>query len=249
MKTTHNTILITGGSSGIGFAFAERFLKLGNKVIITGRRKEKLDEAAKQLPGVIAIVSDVENESEREALVKKVITEFPDVNVLINNAGVQLMTDLSKPVDNSRMRREFETNLFAPIDLATKFAEHFKTQKEAYIINITSGLSFVPIARVAMYCATKAALHSLTLSLRHELRNTSVKVLEVIPPQVDTKLGAEGRGGDAGTHGGMPLNEFLEEAMAGLATDESANGGEIAVGRAKGLREKREQAFGFMNPQ
>lgn len=244
MKLTNNTILITGGTSGIGYAFAERFYKLGNKVIVCGRREERLKELEVKFPGMVARKCHMENEAERADFALWVLKEFPEVNVLINNAGIQLITDLTKPLDLHRTHSEIETNIVAPMHITSLFAEHLKTKSAAAIINISSGLSFVPIAHVAFYCATKAALHSLTLSLRYQLRGTSVSVFEVIPPQVDTELGADLRGGQAGTHGGMPIADFLEEAMTGIENDML----ETAVGGAKNLREKREAAFGFMNP-
>ncbi|HEX8462446.1 MAG TPA: SDR family NAD(P)-dependent oxidoreductase, partial [Segetibacter sp.] len=157
MKTTGNTILITGGTSGIGLAFAEEFLRLGNKVIICGRRENRLNEIEKSNPGIITRTSDVASSKDREDLANWVITNYPDVNVLINNAGVQLLTDLTKPIDLSRVSNEVETNFIAPVHLASLFAQHLQTKAEAAIINISSGLAFVPLAFMPVYCATKAA--------------------------------------------------------------------------------------------
>ncbi len=165
------------------------------------------------------------------------------MNVLINNAGIQLVTDLTKPVDIDLVRMEMETNFIAPVHLASLFAEHLKTARDPAIINISSGLAFVPIAFMPVYCATKAAIHSLTLSLRHQLKNTPVKVFEIAPPSVDTELGHQRREDKTQTHGGIPIQEFLTEAMDALKNDIL----EAPIGQSKGLRAKREDLFGAMN--
>ena len=243
MKLSNNTILITGGATGIGRGFTEEFIKLGNTVIICGRRADRLQEVKDKYPAVITKVCDVANEVERKELTEWIFKNHPDLNVLINNAGVQLNTDLSKLENLDRMRMEIETNLIAPVQLASLFTNHLISKKDAVIINITSGLAFVPLAFMPVYCATKAALHSITLSLRHQLKNTSVKVFEIAPPAVDTELGHDRREDKAQSHGGIPVNEFLAEAMDGLKNDVF----ETAVGMAKGLRSKREEAFDMMN--
>lgn len=244
MQTTGNTILITGGTSGIGLAFAEGFLRSRNKVIICGRRQNRLKEIAQKNPEIVTYVSDVADSKDREELAKQVISNYPDVNVLINNAGVQLLTDLTKPVDLDRVNSEVETNLIAPIHLSSLFAQHLSTKKEAAIINISSGLAFVPLSFMPVYCATKAAIHSLTLSLRHQLKNTSIKVFELVPPSVDTELGSDRREDKTQSHGGLPVNEFIEEAMEAIKNDVL----EAPIAGAKNLHEKREAMFGVMNP-
>lgn len=244
MQTTGNTILITGGTSGIGLAFAEEFFQSGNKVIICGRRQNRLAEIEKKCPGIVTYVSDVADSEDREALSNQVINNYPDVNILINNAGVQLLTDLTKPVDLNRVSSEVETNLIAPIHLSSLFVQHFTAKKEAAIINISSGLAFVPLSFMPVYCASKAAIHSLTLSLRHQLKNTSIKVFEIAPPAVDTELGSDRREDKTRTHGGLPINEFIKEAMEAIKNDIL----EAPIAGAKNLREKREALFGMMNP-
>ena len=243
MKTTGNTILITGGTSGIGLTFAEEFVRLGNKVIICGRRQNRLAEIEKSNPGIITITSDVVNSQDRVDLAKWVINNYPDVNVLINNAGVQLLTDLTKPVDLSRVNSEVETNFIAPIHLGSLFAQHLATKDEAAIINISSGLAFVPLAFMPVYCATKAAIHSLTLSLRYQLKDTSVKVFEIAPPAVDTELGSDRRADKSQSHGGLPIKDFLSEAMEAINNDTF----EAPIANAKNSREKRETMFEVMN--
>ncbi|MCW3079589.1 SDR family NAD(P)-dependent oxidoreductase [Segetibacter sp.] len=243
MKTTGNTILITGGTSGIGLAFAEEFLSLGNTVIICGRRKERLAEIAQKHKEIVTQVCDVAEASDRENLASWVISNYPNVNVLINNAGLQLLTDLTKPVDLNRVNSEINTNVTAPIHLTSLFAQHFSAKKEAAIINISSGLAFVPIAFMPVYCATKAAIHSITLSLRHQLKNTAVKVFEIAPPAVDTELGSDRRADKTQSHGGMPVADFLAEAMDAIKTDKLM----APIAMAKNSYENREAMFDFMN--
>ncbi|HXL55391.1 MAG TPA: SDR family NAD(P)-dependent oxidoreductase, partial [Chitinophagaceae bacterium] len=175
MEITGNTILITGGTSGIGLAFAEEFVHSANRVIICGRRENKLAAIKEKFPGIITRVCDITNAEERETLADWVLKNYPDINVLINNAGIQLKTDLTQ-LDLDKVKMEVETNFIAPVHLTSLFAQHFTAKEEAAIVNISSGLAFTPMAAVAVYCATKAAIHSITLSLRYQLRNTSVKV-------------------------------------------------------------------------
>ena len=213
MHLNGNTVLITGGTSGIGLAFAQKFFEAGSKVIITGRRKERLQNIEKNLPGIVTVQSDVADDRQRENLADWVLKNHPQTNILINNAGIQLLTNLKKPVDLTRIRQETETNFVAPIHLTSLFSDHLASHANAAVVNISSGLAFVPIAFMPVYCATKAAIHSLTLSLRHQLRNTTVKVFEIIPPSVDTELGSDRREDKSQSHGGMPVNEFIEQAM------------------------------------
>jgi len=243
MKTTGNTILITGGTSGIGLAFAEEFLRLGNKVIICGRRENRLSEIEKNHKGIITRTCDVANSSNRQEMADWVLTHHPDVNVLINNAGVQLLTDLTKPIDLTRVNSEVETNFVAPVHLGSLFAQHLSTKDEAAIINISSGLAFVPLAFMPVYCATKAAIHSLTLSLRYQLKDTSIKVFEIAPPAVDTELGSDRRADKTQSHGGLPVKDFLSEAMEALKNDTY----EAPIAHAKNSREKGETIFEVMN--
>jgi len=242
MQLNGNTVLITGGTSGIGWAFGEKFLEAGSKVIITGRREDRLKTIKEKYPGIVVKISDVADEGQRELLAKWVIENYPETNVLINNAGVQSLTDL-KTVDLNRVRQETETNFIAPIHLTSLFTQHLATKPNAAIINISSGLAFVPIAIMPVYCATKAAIHSLTLSLRHRLRKTTIKVFEIIPPAVDTELGSDRREDKTQSHGGMPVQEFIEQAMNAIQNDIM----EAAIGSSNNSREKREVLFGAMN--
>ena len=243
MNLKGNTVFITGGTSGIGSAFAQQFLKAGSKVIICGRREERLNKLKEENPSIITKVSDVSVADDREEVARWVIEHHPEVNILINNAGVQLLADLTKPVELDRINMEVETNLVAPIHLSSLFAQHLQSKQEAAIINISSGLAFVPLAFMPVYCATKAAIHSLTLSMRYQLKDSTVKVFEIAPPAVDTELGSDRRVDKNESHGGMPVQEFIEQAMHAIETDEY----ECAIGTSKNSREKREALFEVMN--
>lgn len=201
-----NTILITGGASGIGFTLAEHFLKASkdNKVIICGRNEKKLAVAREKYPSLITKVCNLKNPQERIELHQWIITNFSSINILVNNAGIQRRPNLlSINEEWQNTAEEIDINLSAPIHLSTLFIPHLLKRERASIINVTSGLAFTPLANVPIYCATKAALRSFTLSLRFQLRNTSIKVIEIIPPAVNTDLGGEG------LHTfGVPLQEF-----------------------------------------
>jgi uncharacterized oxidoreductase len=243
MQINGNTILITGGTSGIGLAFAEEFVKHGNTVIITGRRQDRLDAIQQRIPGIVVKNADMTDAAQREELVNWVYTNYPETNVLINNAGVQLAMDLSKPVDPARVYTEIDTNLVGPIHLGSLFVPHLLGQKNPVIINVTSGLAWIPAAFMPVYCATKAAMHSFTLSQRWQLRNTKIQVIEVAPPSVDTELGHDRREDKTQSHGGIPIAEFIKEAMAALIEGEL----EAAIGGAKDLRAKGETIFEAFN--
>lgn len=242
MKVTGNTILITGGASGIGLALATRFLDRGNTVIICGRREDKLREAKERFPDLQTRVCDVADELDRADLADWAADKFPALNVLVNNAGIQRSVDLKAPEAWKMTRAEIATNLDAPIHLSRMFYPQLSAQSESAIINVTSGLSFVPLANVPVYCATKAALHSFTLSLRWQLRDTSVEVIEVIPPAVDTDLQAPG------LHTfGVNVDEFADAIFAGLEEMKT----EIAYGTAamssEATREQLDTIFDRMN--
>lgn len=243
MKTSGNTILITGGTSGIGRGLAEEFSRRDNTVIICGRREDRLQEITDNYPDIITTMCDISIVEEREALFQWVVENYPDINILVNNAGIQLLADLTKEVDIERVNKEIEINLTAPIHLSSLFAQHLIGKEESAIINISSGLAFVPIAFMPIYCATKAAIHSITMSLRHQLNNTSVNVFEIIPPSVDSELGHERRKNKNQTHGGMPVNEFVVQAMQSIEKNEL----EAAISQAKNLREQGEALFDSMN--
>jgi uncharacterized oxidoreductase len=233
MKVTGNTILITGGASGIGLALAWRFYGKGNEVIICGRREDKLAEAKARMPGIHTHLCDVGSAADREELVRWAVAECPDLNVLVNNAGIQRSIDLKQTEDWQQTWSEMAINLEAPVHLSQLFYPHLTGRPHAAVVNVTSGLSFVPLANVPVYCATKAALHSFTLSLRWQLRDTGVEVVEIIPPAVDTDLQAPG------LHTfGVKVDEFADYVFAELEAGKT----EIAYGTAlTGSRASREE--------
>ena len=235
MKLTGNTILITGGGAGIGLAFAERFVKAGSTVIVTGRREEVLAQAKERLPGLITRVGDLNVESERAALFDWVTTNYPDVNVLVNNAGIEQRFNVLKADARNDWRhfgQEIATNLEAPIHLAMLFAPYFAAKASAAIINVTSGLAFTPFAIAPIYSATKAALHSFSMSLRLQLSATSVEVVEVAPPAVNTDLGGSG----LHVHG-EPLDAFADGIFEGLAEGRPEIGYGTSVDRLRMSRD------------
>jgi uncharacterized oxidoreductase len=167
----------------------------------------------------------------------------PAVNVLVNNAGVQLRFDATRPVDLARVHQEIELNLVAPVHLSSLLAGHLAGKPGATIVNISSGLAFVPLAEVGLYCATKAAIHSLTLTMRYQLKGLGIRVVELAPQATDTELGADRRDDPERSHGGMPIDEFLAEALAGLASGAD----EIMVGAAARMRAAGDQMFPILN--
>lgn len=214
MKLTDNTILITGGASGIGRGLAEAFHKLGNKVIIAGRRKSLLDEVTAANPGMEGIELDINDPASIVRVSKTLISRYPTLNVLVNNAGIMPFDDAAGQIDDETMIGTITTNLMGPIRLTSALVEQLKSQPRSVIINNTSVLAFVPLAGNAVYSATKAALHSYSLSQRFTLRDTSVTVQEIAPPWVNTDLVHKGDDPRA-----MPLDAFIAETMIGLATD------------------------------
>jgi uncharacterized oxidoreductase len=233
MKMTGNTILITGGATGIGLALTEVFLREDNRVIICGRRKENLLLAQGKFPKIGVKVCDVTNAKERRALMAWAIENFPDLNILINNAGIQRQVDFTKGTDDLLDGEdEIHINFSAPVQLSALFIHHLMKQNRAAIVNVSSGLGFVPLTIMPIYCATKAAIHSFTWSLRHQLRSTTVNVFEVIPPTVDTDLDRGARGSRRQEYRGIPPADVAEATLAGLAKDYH----EIIIGQAQGLR-------------
>jgi uncharacterized oxidoreductase len=229
-----NTVLITGGATGIGFALAEEFSKAGSVVIVCGRRRSKLREAKAKLPTVHTRECDVSVESERRSLLRWTTTHFPDLNVLINNAGIQRQMDFTSPTvakPLSPKDDEVTINLAAQIRLCALFTPTLLKRKQAAIVNISSGLAFVPIAMMPVYCATKAAIHSFTTSLRHQLRNTTVRVFEAVPPTTDTKLDESFAGEAEEAYRGISPKEVATGIMEGIKAGKE----EIFLGQAQGL--------------
>lgn len=243
MTLRDSTILITGGSSGIGFALARQLVQRGNQVIICGRRVEALARAQALEPSLITRVCDITNVNSRKALIDWLTVEHPDVSIVFNNAGVQYRRRFTDDHALDNLEQEVAVNFSAPILLIGEILPLLRRQQQAIIVNITSGLAFAPMADVPVYCATKAALHSFTLSLRHQLRRTAIRVVEVAPPIVDTGLGGEARSDGAKHIEVMSPEVFAAEALALL--DEGCN--EVLVGLAIRTRQNGESLFERMN--
>ncbi|SFP98436.1 SDR family oxidoreductase [Hymenobacter arizonensis] len=243
MNLSNNTILLTGGASGIGLALAARFLQAGSQVIVCGRRADKLAEAQQQYPALITHVCDLANAADRVELIRWATATFPALNVLVNNAGVQNRIQLADDAEEWDVRRqELVINVEAPMHLATLAIPHLRQQPQSYIINVTSGLSFAPAAFAPIYSATKAALHSFTLSLRHQLAPTGIAVLEIVPPAVDTDLGGPG------LHTfGVPVDDFADSVMARLAAGEQEVGYGTSEAARLASRAELDERFRQMN--
>ena len=230
MNITGNTILITGGGSGIGRGLAEELHKLGNQIIIAGRRKNALDETTVAHLGMKSLTLDIEDPVDIRAFAAQAAAEFPTLNVLINNAGIMRPENLlAQQSDLADSEATITTNLLGPIRLTAALLPHLQRQPHAAIVNVSSGLAFLPLALTPTYCATKAAIHSYTESLRYQLRATQIEVLELIPPYVATHL-MDG----ADDPRAMPLNQFIAEFMQILKTQPTP--AEICVENVKGLR-------------
>ena len=226
-----NTILITGGGSGIGRGLAEAFHRLGNTLIIAGRRKATLDAMMKANPGMFSEVVDVQETGKLKDFAADMIAKYPKLNILINMAGIMKPEKLNEAADDEVMDSTIATNLTAPLHLTAALLPHLRQQPEATIMTVTSGLAFTPLALAPTYCATKAAIHAWSLSLRYQLKDTAVRVLELAPPYVQTELMGEHQANDPRA---MPLAEFIAEVMQILATQPEAN--EILVKRVYPLR-------------
>ena len=247
MRQTGNTILLTGGGSGIGRELARRFNALGNHVIVAGRRQEALDETIGGRSAMSALTVDVEDLASLDAFAERVLTVHPDLNVVINNAGVMRHEDISGRRSLSDSDATIRTNLMAPIHIANAFVDHLRTRPDAVLVNVTSGLAFVPLVATPTYSATKAALHSYTLSLRHQLAG-EVEVIELVPPGVQTDLTP----GQATREGYMPLDAYIDEVMTQFARTPTP--AEILVDRVSFLRSadregRFDAAFTTLNPR
>jgi len=240
MKVTNNKILITGGASGIGLGLTERFIQENNTVIICGRREVVLKEVADKFPAVITKVCDLSTESDRIELYNWVAKNHSDLNVLVNNAGIQNWMSISDSNFYQKSSDEIITNVLAPIHLTTLFT-NLKSLKT--IINVTSGLAFIPLAKVPVYCATKAFMRSFTLSLRHMLRSKGIEVIEMIPPALNTDLGGKGM------HDGQPaVSDFIEAIFQQMKEGKTELTFGTSEGRAKANNETINEYFKKMNP-
>jgi uncharacterized oxidoreductase len=248
MKISGNTVLITGGATGIGYAMAEYFLKEGNTVIICGRRGKRLDEAQKKHQEFKIISCDVAEAADRRSLVEWMTANFSNLNILVNNAGVQRDIDFTKGIDEYQSgENEIKINLEAPIVLSGLFIPHLIGKKEAAIINVTSGLGFIPAARMPVYSATKAGMHAFSMALRHQLIKTGIKVFEVVPPAVDTELNQEGRARRGNFKAGLGPEEFVTAVMKGFQNDVFEIGYGMTEGLIKASRADLDKSFQQMN--
>ena len=232
MNITGNTILITGGGSGIGRALAEALHARGNQVVITGRRESALKAVVEANPGMAWAALDVADPAAIRAFAAQVVRDHPALNVVINNAGIMQAEDLkAEPVDLDVVETTVTTNLLGPIRLTAALLPHLRAQAASTVITVTSGLAFIPLAATPTYNATKAAIHSWTQSLRHQLADTSVEVLELAPPAVATDL----MPGHAENPNSMPLADYTAEVIGLIERGETPRG-EILVERVKPLR-------------
>lgn len=248
MNPTGNTILITGGGSGIGRGLAEAFHKQGNQVIIAGRRQSVLDETVAANPGMKSLALDIESPDAITTFAQQVASQFPSLNVLINNAGIMRPEDwTADAVDLSTAESIITTNLLGPLRLTAALLPTLRKQPRATIMTVSSGLAFLPLTLTPTYCATKAAIHSFSQSLRYQLRNTNIEVLEIVPPYVQTELNGPQQVSDPRA---MPLADYISETVQLI--DNPPASGEILVERVKPLRwaEKNgsfDQIFSTMN--
>ena len=240
MKLSNNKILITGGASGIGLGLTERFIQENNTVIICGRRETALQEVADKYPTVITRVCDLSIEAERIELYNWVAGNHNDLNVLVNNAGIQNWMDISDSNFYQKTSDEITTNIVAPLHLTTLF---MKLKSLEAVINVTSGLAFIPLAKVPVYCATKAFMRSFTLSLRRMLKSRDIEVIEMIPPALNTDLGGKG------IHDGQPaVSDFVEAVFQQMKEGKTELTFGTSDARARANNEIITEYFNKMNP-
>ncbi|MFJ5370565.1 SDR family oxidoreductase [Bosea sp. CER48] len=231
MNIAGNTILITGGGSGIGRALAEALHAKGNQVIIAGRRESVLDEVTAANPGMASMLLDIQDKADIEAFARQAVERFPNLDAVLNNAGIMKPEDIPAAKDPAIAEETIATNLLGPIRLTTALLPYLLKRPRATVLTVSSGLAFVPLALTPTYSATKAAIHSWSIGLREQLKNTSVEVIEIAPPYVQTELMGAERAADPAA---MPLADFIAEVMTILETRPDAV--EVIVERCKPLR-------------
>jgi uncharacterized oxidoreductase len=242
MDLNNNTILITGGATGIGFALARQLAERGNQVIVCGRQESALAKAKAAVPALVTRTCDVTDRESRQELVDWIGAFHPELNMLVNNAGVQYRRLFSERGAFDTLDEEVATNFTAQIHMVGEVLPLLRLQPRAAIINVSSGLAFAPRADTPVYGATKAAIHSFTLSLRHQLKTTGIRVVEMVPPIVDTDLGGHRSVGVTGQYMMSP-DDFAAEALAQLAEDKD----EVVVGMSVDLRKQGEAMFERLN--
>lgn len=243
MKLTGRTILITGGSAGIGLAFALKFLELGNQVIVTGRRQSVLDELKANYPKLHAIQSDVADPVQIAVLAKRVKAGYPKLDVLMNNAGIMLHKNLKVPADDlDGLMAEVNINMGGVIRMSSAFID-ILTANKGTVINVSSALALVPLSSAPIYCATKSAVHAYTQSLRFQLEETGVEVIELMPPGVKTAMTAELREGEGIAL--MTTDDLIKQSFEGFKAGKL----EIRPGQANQLAFMRRLAPDFINRQ
>ncbi len=248
MKLAGNTVLVTGGSSGIGLALAEAFLAAGSEVIICGRREMQLREAKTRFPALHTTVCDVSGEKDRRALAVWIESEFPRLNVLVNNAGIQRDIDLTRGLEEFEAgENEIRVNLEAPILLTGMLAPLLAMNREPALINVSSGLGFVQAAAMPVYSASKAGMHGFCMAIRKQFEPVGIKVFEIVPPAVDTHLNPEGRAKRGGYKPGLGPREFAAAVMRGLAADTPEIGYGMTARFIHASRPELDRSFQEMN--
>ncbi len=243
MKLSDRTVLVTGGTGGIGLGIAGAFYQCGSRVIVCGRNRERLSAVEKKFPGITALSCGVGNGSQRNHLAAEVIRRFPELDILVNNAGIQRYVDLKKGYDELKSGEdEIAINFVSVVELTALFIGHLMSRPSATIINVSSGLGFMPMLDTPVYSATKAAVHTYTLVLRQQLKDTSVRVIEIVPPMVDTGLNKKGRDAAHLKFRGIGLPEYIPTIIRGLENDEEIifhGGGATILSDARGESESR----------
>ena len=220
MKLSNRTVLITGGTSGIGLGIAGAFHQSGSKVIVCGRDRKKLLAVGEKFPAITALACDVGDVRQRENLAAEVLRRFRDLDILVNNAGIQRYIDLKKGYEKLKSGEdEISINFVATVELTALFIRHLMSRPSAAVINVSSGLGFMPMLHTPVYSATKAAIHTYSLVLRQQLKDTSVKVIEIVPPMVDTDLNRKGRDSARLKFRGISLSEYIPTVVVGLESD------------------------------
>ena len=245
MKLENRTILITGGTAGIGLELAKQLCERNNTVLVTGRDQEKLDAAARAVPGLHALRSDVADPADITALYDRVVAEFPATDTLINNAGIMRNLDLNEARGLDDVTREIDVNLSGPVRMVQQFLPHLKSRKDALIVNVSSGLAFVPMPAAPVYCATKAALHSFSQTLRLQLKDANVAVVELAPPGTETELYRGEFAKETKGQKAMATAELARRAIQGIEAGKSL----ISPGQANILKAMSRIAPNFMLKQ